>query len=238
MLYTRRSIPIRADFKLTDADLVVRPHEFQVSPLLNMGFLFAGCLEQEWERTGVTTEVRLFVHEDSEDSAQIAEVHNSLRTWHILSVCDKVRRWPRLGDQQLPGARIFKAKPKFPSFRFPQIRYIPDLYLLHKKIKAEFSATRNPVKFAPAERINTFIEDAEEIHRRNLAQGDYKQHPSCHRCVYTLRGAFRHTFLRTWPVGSIREMFAASESVKKATQLGFEINPKFGTAVPPSVPRS
>lgn len=232
LLYTRCSTPLRADFKSADPSFFYGLREFQVSPLEKMGFTFAGCLKRERQATGATTDISLLVHADGEDSAQIAEIRTFQRTVGLLVFATKFDDGLVLETSNYRGPGVFKAKAKFRSFRFPQIRHIADLYLLHKKIKAEFSATRNPVKFAPAERISTFIADAEEVHRLNLAQGDYKLHSSGDRYVYTLRGAFRHTFLRTWPVGFIRAMVAESTSMKKARQLGYELNPKLGMATP------
>jgi hypothetical protein len=197
-----------------------------------MGFTFAGCLKRERDATGVTTELALLVHAEQEDSVQIAQIRNSLGTRHLVEFATKFADGLVLETSDYRGTQLFKSKPKFRSFRFPQIRHVPDLYLLHKKLKEEFSSTRTPMKFAPANRLATFIVDAEEVHRLNLAQCDFKLHPSGDRYVYTLRGAFRRAFLRTWPVGAIRAMSAESESFKKARQLGFELNPKLGFAMP------
>jgi hypothetical protein len=68
LLYTRGSSPLHAGFKQTDAAFFDGLHEFQDSPLPEMGFTFAGCLKQERETTGVTTEVALLVHVEQEDS--------------------------------------------------------------------------------------------------------------------------------------------------------------------------
>jgi hypothetical protein len=232
LLYTRGSTPLHAGFKHTDTAFFDGLHEFQYSPLLKMGFTFAGCLKRERETTGVTTELALLVHAEQEDSAQIAQVRSSLSTRHLLVFATKFDDGLVLETSNYRGTPLFKPKPKFRSFRFPQIRHIADLYLLHKKLKEEFSSTRTPLKFMPAERLETYIVDAEDVHRLNQAQGDYKLHPSGDRYVYTLRGAFRRTFLRTWPVGAIRAMSAESESFKKARQLGYALNPKLGVAMP------
>jgi|GEM_PF-6290180 len=235
LLYTRSSIPLRADFKLTDSSFFDGLREFQVSPLLNLGFTLAGCLKREPATSGTTTNLALLVHSDREDSAQIAEIRTSLGTVPLLVFATKFDDGVLLETSNARGPRLFKPKPKFQSFRFPQIRRIPDLYLLHEKLKEELSSTRTAMRFAPDERINTYIEDAEEIHRANLAPGDYKLHSSGARYVYTLRGAFRQTFLRTWPIGALRAVYAESESLKKARQLGFELNPKLGIAIPRTV---
>jgi hypothetical protein len=232
LLYTRGSTPLHAGFRQTDSGFFDGLQEFQVAPLRKMGFAFAGCLKREREPTGVTTEVALLVHAEQEDSVQIAQILTSLSALHLLVFATKFDDGLVLETSNYRGAQLFKPKPKFRSFRFPQIRHIPDLYLLHKKLKEEFSSTRTPMKFVPGERINTYIKDAEEVHGLNLAQGDYKLHPSGDRYVYTLYGAFRRTFLWTWPVGAIRAMSAESESFKNARQLGFELNPKLGFAVP------
>lgn len=187
LLYTRRSTPNRAGYRVADSTFFDGLHEFQVLPLPQLGFTLAGCLKRERETSGLTTDLALFVHVDCEDSAQIVQIRTSLRTRHLLVFATKFDDGLVLETTNYRGSRLFKAKAKFRSFRFPGIRHIPDLYLLHKKLKAEFSSTRNPRKFAPAERIDTFIEDGEEVHRLNLAQGDYKQHPSGDRYVYTLR---------------------------------------------------
>ncbi len=232
LLYTRGSTPLRAGFRQTDSAFFDGLQEFQVSPLLKMGFTFAGCLKRERETNGVTTELALLVHAEHEDSVQIAQVRNSLSTHHLLVFATKFDDGLVLETSNYRGAPLFKPKPKSRSFRFPQIRHIADLYLLHKKLKEEFSSTRTPLKFMPAERLETYIVDAEEVHRLNHSQGDYKLHPSGDRYVYTLRGAFRRNFLRTWPVGAVRAMFAESESYKKARQLGFALNPKLGVVLP------
>lgn len=240
LLHMRSSVPIRAGFKKTDSAFFDRLHEFQDSPILKMGFTFEGCLRRERETTGVTTELALLVHAEQEDSVQVAQIRNSLSTRHLIVFATKFNDGLVLETSNYRGSRLFKPKPIFRSFQFPQVRHIPDLYLLHKKLKEEFSSTRTPMKFAAGERINTYIEDAEEFHRLNLAQGDYKLHPSGDRYVYTWRGAFRRTFLLTWPVGAIRAMSAESASLKKARQLGFELNSKLGMAIPLkiTVPRS
>jgi hypothetical protein len=232
LLYTRGSTPLRAGFRQTDSAFFDGLQEFEVSPLLKMSFTFAGCLKQERETSGVTTALALLVHAEQEDSVQIAQIRNSIGTRDLLVFATKFDDGLVLETSNFRGPQLFKSKPKFRSFRFPQIRHIADLYLLHRKLKEEFSSTRTPVKFTPAERLETYIADAEEVHRLNLAQGDFKLHPSGDRYVYTFRGALRHTFLRTWPVGAIRAMSAESESFKKARQLGFQLNPRLGIAIP------
>jgi hypothetical protein len=232
LLYTRGSTPLRAGFRQTDSAFFDGLQEFRVSPLLKMGFTFAGCLKRERENAGVTTELAMLVHAEQEDSVQIAQVRSSLGTQHLLVFATKFDDGLVLETSNYRGAQLFKPKPKFRSFRFPQIRHIADLYLLHKKLKEEFSSTRTPVKFMPAERLETYIVDAEEVHRLNHSRGDYKLDSSGGRYVYTLRGALRRNFLRTWPVDAIRGMAGESESFKKARQLGFQLDPKLGLAIP------
>jgi hypothetical protein len=232
LLYTKQSTPLRAGFEQTDSTFFDGLHESYYSPLLKMDFTLAGCLKRELNTNAVVIEIALLVHAEQEDSVQVGQVRSSLRTRHLVVFATKFDDGLVLETSNYRGTQIFKPKPKFRIFHFPQIRHIPDLYLLHKKIKEEFSARRTPMKFTPTERLNTYIEDAEEIHRLNLAQGDYKLHSSRDRYVYTLQGALRHAFLRTWPIGAIRQFAAVSESIKKARQLGYELNPKLGHAIP------
>lgn len=232
LLYTRGSVPIHVVFRFTDASFFKGLPEFQVSPLLTLGFTFAGCLTRDSQIPGVTTELALLVHTEQEDSVQVAQIRNSLGTRGLLVFATKFDDGLVVETSNYGGPRLSKPKPKFRSFQFPQVRHIPDLYLLHTKLKEEFSPTRTPMKFSPSERINAYIEDAEEIHRLNLAQGDYQLHSSGDRYVYTFRGAMRQTFLRTWPVGAIRAMSSESASFKEARRLGFALNPKLGIAIP------
>ena len=231
LLYTRGSTGNNANFEMSDSSFFAGLDQSDVLVLKQLGFGFAGCVSKE-RQSGTKTDVALFVHENCEESAQIAQIRTSLRTRHLVIFATKFADGLVVETTNAWGPQLFKAKLKFRTFRFRQIRHTPDLYLIHQKLKEEFSATRTALKFTPTERIAVFIQDAEEVHRLNLAQGDYKPHPAGDRYVYTLRGALRHTFLRTWPVGAVREMLAESDSSRKARQLGFQIHPKLGVALP------
>jgi hypothetical protein len=90
LLYTRHSIPVHADFKVANSAFFDGLHEFQVSPLTTLGFEFAGCLKQERKNPDLVTDVALFMHPDSGDLAQVAQVQASLAKPIHPHIFDKV----------------------------------------------------------------------------------------------------------------------------------------------------
>jgi hypothetical protein len=232
LLYARYSEPIHADYKATDATFFERLPGFQVSALKRLGFTFAGCLERDRENPRVAVDIALFIQTENKDLAQIAHIRSSVGTRELLVFSTKFDDGLVLETSDLRGRPLFRPKPKYPVYRFPQMRNAADLYLLHQKIKQEFSGSRKPGVLEASERINAFQADAEEIHRLNREQGDYKMNRSGERYVFTVRGAFRHRFLRTWPVNFIRDILAERDAIKKCRVLGFEINPKIGGIEP------
>lgn len=226
LLYTRRSLPIRAEYKMSDAAFFEGLHQFQVAPMNYLKFSFAACLTRIG--TNVTTDIALFHRPDNGDLAEVVRVKSSLRTRNALVFNTKFDDGLILETSNVKGRRISAALPNFPVFRFPQIRIPSDLYLLHTTIKQELSTTRKPLILPPSERVRVFMEDADIIYRLHMTRGDYKTSSSGDRWVHTLRGAFRLAFIRAWPVRFIRNMLAERDAIRKAKSLGFTIDPKFG----------
>ena len=232
LLHKNQSLQLQAGYSVAgDLSLEEFPH-YQTSALQQLGFTFVGCLEKKPNDPRVITNVAIFVREENGDSAQLASVRNSLGTTHLVVFVTRFRSGLVLETSNSFQMPMFHPKPRFRSFRFPQVRTTSDLYLLHRAITKEYDATRTRLRETPENALINFIEAAEENHSLNMEQGDYKLNMLGNQYVFTWRGAFRRSFLRAWPMSSIRQMRVYSQAKKKCAQLGFSINPKLGRIAP------
>jgi hypothetical protein len=232
LLHKNRTVSKRAGYKIVDSLRLGELWVHRATELAQMGFQFVACLEKTPDHPLVATMLAIFVHPENGDSAQLAKVHSSLKTTHLVVFNTRFDDGLVLETATGPRARIFRQKARFPTFRFPQVRNLENLYQLHRALKHEFTGIRRPVAATATFAAAAFIDTAEEIHSLNMSQGDYKLDPSGEHYVCTWKGAFRHTLFRTWPVTPIREILAAFESNKVCEHLGFRINPKFGRIEP------
>jgi hypothetical protein len=150
--------------------------------------------------------VALFVHKENEDSAHLAIVRGSLNTHYLLVFATRFRDGLLVETSNSYEPPIFRPKPKFRNFRFPQVRSQADLYLLHRLIAKEHADSRVPFRVTAENALTNFIYIAEEIHSANIAQTDWKLDSSGNRYRLTWRGALRLSVLRSWPVASLRQM--------------------------------
>ena len=232
LLHKNRTVSKIAGYKVVDSLRLGELWVHRATELAQMEFKFAACLEKTPNHPLVSTLLAIFVHPENGDSAQVAKVHSSLETTHLVVFNTRFDDGLVLETSNSHRAPIFLRKTKFPTFRFPQVRNLENLYELHRALKHEFTRTRRPVAATTALAATAFIDAAEEIHSLNMSQGDYKLDPSGEHYVYTWRGAFRHTLLWRWPVAPIRQILVASEAHRVCKRLGFRINPKFGRIEP------
>lgn len=232
LLHKNRTASRRAGYKVVDSLRFGELWVYRATELAQMGFKFVACLEKAPDHPLVTTLVAIFVHPENGDSAQLAKVQSSLRTIHLVVFNTRFDDGLVLETSNVHRLPVFRRKAKFPTFRFPQVRNLEDLYHLHRALMHDFDEHRRPVAATAELAAATFSETAEEIHSLNMSQGDYKLSPSGEHYVYTWRGAFRHSLLETWPVTSIRQFLAASDANRVCEHLGFRINSKLGRIQP------
>lgn len=231
-LHQKRTIGLRAGYRVVDNLRFGELPLHRATELASLGFDFVGCLEKTPDHPLVSTLVAIFVHPENGDSAQIGKVDNSLRTTHLVVFNTRFDDGLVLETGNGHRRPIFRPKAMFPTFRFPQVRNLRDLYRIHQAIAREYAGVRRPIAATAELAIPTFIDAAEQIHSLNALQGDYKLNKSGEHYVYTWKGAFRHNFLQTWPVISVRQILAASDATKTCKRLGFSINPKLGRIEP------
>jgi hypothetical protein len=232
LLHKKRTASKRACYKVVDSLRLGELWVHRATELAQMGFRFVACLEKTPDHPLVTTLLAIFVHPENGDSVQLAKVHSSLRTTHLVVFNTRFDDGLVLETSNSHRAPIFRRKAKFPTFRFPQVRNLGNLYQLHRALTHEFTGTRRPVEATAEFAATAFIDTAEEIHSLNMSQGDYKIDRSGEHYVYTWKGAFRHSLLQTWPVAPIRQILAASDADRACERLGFRINPKLGRIEP------
>jgi hypothetical protein len=232
LLHQNRTASKRAGYKVVDSLRLGELWVHRATELAQMGFKFVACLEKTPDHPRVTTLLALFVHPEYGDSAQLAKVDSSLRTNHLVVFNTRFDDGVVLETSDRHRARIFRRKARFPTFRFPQVRNLENLYQLHRALKHEFTASHRPVAATPEFAATAFIDTAEEVHSLNMRQGDYKLDPSGEHYVCTWKGAFRHSLLQTWPIAPIRQILAASDADKVCERLGFQIDPKLGRIEP------
>lgn len=232
LLHKNRTMSLHARYTAANN---LKLEEFPIhhaSALRQLGFQFAGCLEKQPNDPRVTTRVALFVHEENGDSAQLALVRSSLRTVHLLVFATRFRSGLVLETSNYFRMPLFRPKPKFPSFRFPQLRSVSCLYLLHRALAKEYEQTRTKLRETSEDALTNFIEAAEEIHLLNMEQGDYKLNDSGDHYLLTWRGALRQSFFHAWPMSTIRSIRAHAAAEKTCKRLGYRINPKLGRIEP------
>ncbi len=232
LLYSRLTIRTDAQYEVRDATIQEELPAYRWNDLRRLGFSFAGGLERVRDHPEVSTKIAIFVNAKNADWAQLACIRSSLATRYLLIFATTFDDGLVLETSDARGRSIYYPKPKYPTFRFPGIRQADSLYLIHQRIKQEFTDPRQPVAVDSGRVLTDFMINAKEIHRLNLSQGDHKPSPSADRCRYTLKGALRHTCLRTWPVTFIREMLTQRDAERKCKELGLRIDYKFGRVVP------
>jgi hypothetical protein len=232
LLRQKRTISLQASYRVVDNLRFGELWVYRAKELADLGFKFVACLEKSPDQPLVTTLVAIFVHPENGESAQLAKIQNSLSSIHLVVFNTRFDDGLVLETSNGHRRPIFRRKVNFPTFRFPQVRNLEDLYQIHRAISGKYTGQRKPVAATAELVVPTFIETAEQIHSLNVSQGDYKLSESGGHYVYTWKGAFRHNFLQTWPVISIRHLLAASDANKICESLGFRINPKFGRIEP------
>jgi hypothetical protein len=231
LLHTNRTISARADYKVVDSLRLGELWVHRASELAQMGFKLVACLEKTPDHPPVTSLLAIFFHPETGDSAQLAKVHSSLQTTHLVVFNTRFDDGLVLETSDSHQAPIFRRK-RFPTFRFPQVRNLKNLYELHRALTHDYAKGRRPVAATPEFAATTFIDTAQEIHLLNMGEGDYKRDRSGERYVYTWKGAFRRSLLRAWPVAPIRQILLASDAERTCRRLGFRINPKLGRIEP------
>lgn len=229
---------MRAGYKVASNLVVAEFPLHRVTALARLGFSFVGCLEKKSSNEKVTTRVALFAHKENEDSAHLGIVRSSLATHYLLVFATRFQDGVLVETSDSYQPPVFRPKPNFRNFRFPQIRSQADLYLLHRLLAKEHADTRVAFRIAPEDLLSTFIHTAEEIHSENMAQRDWKLALSGEHYKLAWRGALRLSVLRAWPVASIRRIVLYKRAEKKCRQLGYLINPKFGRLEPIRKPTS
>jgi len=228
LLHQKRSVSLQANYRVVDNLRFGELWIHRAIELADLGFKFVACLEKSPDHPLVTTLVAIFIHPENGDSAQLAKIQNSLSSIHLVVFNSRFDDGLVLETGNGHKRPIFRPKANFPTFRFPQVRNLKDLYQIHRAISRKYIGQRKPVAATAELAVPTFIDTAEQIHSLNVSQGDYKLSKSKDRFVYTWKGAFHHNFLQTWPIISIRHFLAASDANRVCQSLGFRINPKFG----------
>ncbi len=232
LLYTRQSLPLRAGFRMFSGQLEPALPVHRLIDLTNLGFEFAGQLVQDPGKRNAVARLGVFVHSENKDSAQLGHIVSGLKTIPFLVFKSRFEDGFAFETSNSHGARIFDSDPNYPVFRFPNLRSTADLYLLHRTIKEQISASRRPVAALGEAELAEFIARAEVVRQRHASSGDYKLAPSGEYYVYNWSGAIRHAWLMGWPVKSIRAMRAESQAMKTAQRFGFRIDPKRGRIFP------
>jgi hypothetical protein len=235
LLHARSTLPLRADYRpisnpaeiaYLGLDIPTR----RVSELQKMGFHSAGQLLREPEGRNAVSHLEMFIHPENKDSAQLAQHITGLRRNYLLIFKSRFEDGFAFETSNNHTAPIFDPDPNFPVFRFPAVRLTGDLYRLHCKIKERFLDTHRPAIGESQGELAEFITRAEIIHERFAVQsGDYQLSPSGDRYIYSWKGAIRHAWLMAWPIKQLRRLRLRNQGMKMAEELGFRINPKFGS---------
>ncbi len=226
LLHKNGSANLRAGYKVEDNPSLNDLPDYRIKELESLGFEFVGCLRTE--KTEVTSHTAFFFSPETNDSAYLAKVQGSLETTHLVVFATPFNDGTIVETTDSRRAPIFRPLPRVRIFRFPQIRNTGDLYRLHLSIKSQYLGLLHQSTQSADQVPSRFVEIAEETYAFYKSQGDYQLNASADGFVYTWRGAARVTSLLTWPVDSIRAIRVATGAEKKAKQLGFRINPKFG----------
>jgi hypothetical protein len=228
LLYTRRSLPLRADYRIFTGEIGPEYPKHRIDALFGLGFRYAGQLVQAPRGRNVAVHVAMFIHPANQDSVQLGRIVSGLRTTHALVFKARFDDGFAFESSNSHTAQIFRPDPCFPVFRFPALRSTTDLYRLHRKIKEQFALSHSPTLAEADEELSEFIARAEIVRQRHAQGGDYKLAPAGDKYVYTWRGAIRHAWLQTWPIKPFRAMRVHSRGMKRAKELGLPIHPKFG----------
>lgn len=232
LLHQKRTWSLQANYRVVDNSRFGELWVHRATELADLGFKFVACIEKSPDHPLVTTLVAIFVHPENGDSAQLAKIQNSLSGTDLVVFNTRFDDGLVLETGNGHRRPIFRPKANFPTFRFPQVRNLKDLYQIHRAICRKYTGQRKPVAATAELAVPTFIGIGDHIHSLNASQGDFKLSQSGDCYVYTWKGAFRHNFLHTWPIISIRYILAVSDANKICESLGFVINPKFGRIEP------
>jgi|SRR5579872_1252264 len=226
-LHARGKLALHAGYQIapqTSPDSL----SFRDGQLQSLGFEYAGQIIDPVASRNVGVRLLMYVHEQNQDSAQVAEVISGLRTIPALVFKSRFQDGFAFETNNMSQSRIFPGDPEFPVFRFPALRSTADLYRIHRKIKEQFLTSRHPVMAGKEGELAEFIARAEIAHQRMAQCGDYELAPEGDRYVLTWKGALRQSWLLAWPVKQIRQLRLYSQSLKQAEELGLPINEKLG----------
>ncbi len=236
LLYKRGRLPRHARYAVQPTP----PEAFNffssdLKALAGLGFEFAGVLTKESTpirpslplASRPQVQLAMYIHPTNKDSAQVARVGSLSREIHTLVFKTRFDDGFAFETSSSFTAPVFPPDPEFPVFRFAPLRYRPDLYRIHQKLKERFSTTRRAVIGDRSTELAEFVARAEKVHQR-IAATDYKLSEAGDRYVFTARGAIRRAWLRTWPVDLIRQMRTQRKAMKTAEEFGLRINPKLG----------
>jgi hypothetical protein len=228
LLYTRHWLPLRADYRIFEGELLAQFPAHRIEGLSRLGFEFAGHLVQYPGTRNVAVRLAMFIHPANKDSAGLAEVVSGLRTIAFLAFKSRFDDGFAFETSNSQTATVFERDPNFQVFQFPGLRSTTDLYRLHCKIKEQFALSHRATLADKNGEVAEFMARAEVVRQRHAHSGDYKLSAAGDRYLYTWRGAIRHAWLHGWPIKFFRTMRVQSKGMKKAQELGLRINPKFG----------
>lgn len=223
LLYTRGWLSLHSRFEPTAQD----PDDGSIwseDSVQALGFQRVGVLSKS---DRVRTEVKIFLHPGTGDSAQIARIFRRSGVLYALVSKSRFDDGFAFETSNSHTPHLFIPDPHFPVFRFPQLRSVADLYRIHQKLRERFTSTHVPCTPEASEELSHFITRAETAHQRIAKQG-YKLDTAGARYAFTLKGAIRMAWLRTWPIDQIRMVRMEARAMKTAEQLGLPIHPKFG----------
>lgn len=226
-LHARGKLALHAGYQIapqTSPDSM----SFRDGQLQSLGFEYAGQIIDPVASRNVGVRLLMYVHEQNQDSAQVAEVISGLRTIPALIFKARFQDGFAFETNNMSPARIFPSDPEYPIFRFPALRSTSDLYRIHRKIKEQFLTSRHPVMAGKEGELAEFIARAEIAHQRIAQCGDYELAPEGDSYVPTWSGAVRQSWLLAWPIKQIRQLRLYRQSLKQAEELGLPINEKLG----------
>lgn len=236
-LHARGKLALHADYRiaqdLTSEEVAAPPlAAYRESDLGKLGFAYAGRVISPAEKKNIGVVVEIYIHEQNQDSAQLAEIVGGLNRIPVVVFKSRFEDGFAFETNNISSASIFTPDPGFPSFSFPAVRSTADLYRLHRKLKEQFFASKQPLIADKEGELADFFARAEMRHQRMASCGDYQLAAEGDRYVHTWKGAIWHSWLLAWPVKQIRAIRLQSRSLRRAKELGMTINVKLGRVDP------
>jgi hypothetical protein len=232
LLRANGSAALHAGYKVVAPDAALEElWQVSIKRVEALGFRTAAYLEKEGDHPPVKFFCCILTHPTHGNMAQVAVAKSSLKTTHLLvfnTAFDDGLVLETANNQQPP---LFRKKAKFLTVRLPRMRLAVDQYIVHSRLVDEQSRSRKPLKATADRIVAKFLADAEEIHSLNMNPRDYELNDRKERYRYTWKGAFRATFLRTWPVIVFRRNKVYAEADRVCARLGLQVDPKFGSLV-------